>query len=262
MRPTPKTSAIPTRHRPGVVHVASPGCVSGPFPILRLWRKPFGLRAESGSTGIDSTPALDEPVQRLRVRLVTHSVPHHAAPFAPRSFVRLGRVGRAPDDGGERVFPLRDRQPLQAQSPASSVDFAAFRGPPHHQAVHGGQVGNSACTSRPSEAAPIPMRFAPVPPFGWATRPPKPPREPRSTPSPLSRRDGRKVDPGVLAHLVKCMLPVVREGPNLGRPTALFDCLGPFRADMCGRLRVGKGFLHASSSGRSSHVFGLLARFT
>src|SRR5258706_9076286 len=31
---------------------------------------------------------------------------------------------------------------------------------------------------------------------------------------------------------------------------------------MYGRLRVGKGFLHACSSGRSSHVFGLLVRFT
>jgi hypothetical protein len=31
---------------------------------------------------------------------------------------------------------------------------------------------------------------------------------------------------------------------------------------MCGRLRVGKSFFHACSSGRSSHVFGLLARFT
>jgi hypothetical protein len=31
---------------------------------------------------------------------------------------------------------------------------------------------------------------------------------------------------------------------------------------MCGRLRVGKGFLHECSIGRSSHVFGLLVRFT
>src|SRR5450759_1743563 len=32
---------------------------------------------------------------------------------------------------------------------------------------------------------------------------------------------------------------------------------------MCGRLRVGKGFLHVCSSlGRCSHVFGLLARHT
>jgi hypothetical protein len=28
---------------------------------------------------------------------------------------------------------------------------------------------------------------------------------------------------------------------------------------MCGQPRVGKGLLHACSSGRSSHVFGLLA---
>ena len=29
-----------------------------------------------------------------------------------------------------------------------------------------------------------------------------------------------------------------------------------------GRLRIGKDFLHACSIGRSSHVFGLFARFT
>ena len=31
---------------------------------------------------------------------------------------------------------------------------------------------------------------------------------------------------------------------------------------MCGRLRVGKSFLHACSIGRCSHVFGLLVRHT
>src|SRR5258708_5190763 len=31
---------------------------------------------------------------------------------------------------------------------------------------------------------------------------------------------------------------------------------------MCGRLRVGKNFLHVCSIGRCAHVFGLLARFT
>ena len=31
---------------------------------------------------------------------------------------------------------------------------------------------------------------------------------------------------------------------------------------MCGRLRVGKDFLHECSIGRCSHVFGLLVRFT
>jgi hypothetical protein len=29
---------------------------------------------------------------------------------------------------------------------------------------------------------------------------------------------------------------------------------------MCGRLRVGKDFVHVGRSGRSSHVFGLLVR--
>ncbi len=31
---------------------------------------------------------------------------------------------------------------------------------------------------------------------------------------------------------------------------------------MCGRLRVGKSFLHVCSIGRCSHVFGLWMRFT
>jgi len=34
------------------------------------------------------------------------------------------------------------------------------------------------------------------------------------------------------------------------------------RRAMCGRLRVGKSFLHVCSIGRCSHVFGLLARYT
>jgi hypothetical protein len=55
------------------------------------------------------------------------AVPHDSAPLAPRSFVGLGRVGGAPDDRGEWAFPIRDLQPLQAQSPASPVDFLAFR---------------------------------------------------------------------------------------------------------------------------------------
>src|SRR5215510_1439038 len=38
-------------------------------------------------------------------------------------------------------------------------------------------------------------------------------------------------DCSVLAHLVKCMPPVVREGPYLARPAALLDRLRPFRAD-------------------------------
>jgi len=43
---------------------------------------------------------------------------------------------------------------------------------------------------------------------------------------------------------------------------ALQRAAGPYRWAMCGRLRVGKDFLHERSIGRCSHVFGLLMRFT
>ncbi len=62
------------------------------------------------------------------------------------------------------------------------------------------------------------------------------------------------------------------QGPVMphGRPKYRYSPISePRRRDLhwrcgpCGgRLWVGKGFLHACSSGRSSHVFGLLARFT
>jgi len=32
---------------------------------------------------------------------------------------------------------------------------------------------------------------------------------------------------------------------------------GTYRSAVCGRLRVGKSFLHVGSIGRCSHVFGL-----
>jgi hypothetical protein len=58
----------------------------------------------------------------------------------PGAFVGLRRVGGAPNDGSERVLPVRHCQPLQTQSPAGPVDFTAFRGPPGQQAVHDAQV--------------------------------------------------------------------------------------------------------------------------
>ena len=52
----------------------------------------------------------------------------------------------------------------------------------------------------------------------------------------------------------------VRCAPNSGQSRVRSEC--PLSA-MCGRLRVGKNFLHVCSSlGRCSHVFGLLARHT
>ena len=95
---------------------------------------------EPSSALVDAALALDELIQRLGIRLVRRCVPHDPRPLAPSSFVGLGRVGGAPNDRGERVFPIRHFQPLQAQRPASSVDFPAFRRPPGHQVVHGGQV--------------------------------------------------------------------------------------------------------------------------
>jgi hypothetical protein len=57
--------------------------------------------------------------------------------------------------------------------------------------------------------------------------------------------------------------------PGSAGPAGVPAALGPAarrvaaaRSAMCGRLRVGRSFLHACSSGRSSHVFGLLVRFT
>ena len=50
----------------------------------------------------------------------------------------------------------------------------------------------------------------------------------------------------------------VRFTPNSGHSSPQLEC--PLWA-MCGRLRVGKDFLHERSIGRCSHVFGLLMRF-
>jgi hypothetical protein len=66
-------------------------------------------------------------VQWFGIRLARRRVPHGARPLAPRPLVRPDWVGGAPNDGGERVFPIRHFQALQAQSPTSSVDFSAFR---------------------------------------------------------------------------------------------------------------------------------------
>jgi len=51
----------------------------------------------------------------------------------------------------------------------------------------------------------------------------------------------------------------VRFTPESGHSPTRSGCL---LWAMCGRLRVGKDFLHERSIGRCSHVFGLLMRFT
>jgi hypothetical protein len=82
-------------------------------------------------------------------------VAHDAAPLAPGPFIGFGRVGGAPDDGGERGFPIRDFQPKQAQSAASSVGFMAFRGPPSHEVIDSVQVG--------IDGVPVPAGLAVLP---------------------------------------------------------------------------------------------------
>jgi hypothetical protein len=89
---------------------------------------------------IDAALASHELLQGLRVRLVHHRVPHDPRPLAAGPLVRLGRVGGAADDGGKAILSIRDFQPLQAQGPASSVDFLALGRPPRNEALDGGQV--------------------------------------------------------------------------------------------------------------------------
>jgi hypothetical protein len=71
-----------------------------------------------GSAGVDAPLSPNELLQWLRIRLVRRRVPHHLRPLAPRPFVGLGRVGGAPNDGGEGVLlqsalrrRLSDRRP-------------------------------------------------------------------------------------------------------------------------------------------------------
>jgi hypothetical protein len=61
---------------------------------------------EPSSARVDATTAPDELVQGLGIRLVRGGAAHHSRPLAPGSFVSLGRVGRAPNDGGERALPI------------------------------------------------------------------------------------------------------------------------------------------------------------
>src|SRR5580700_11186942 len=63
-------------------------------------REPSGAR-------VDAALALDELGQALGIRLVRCRIPQSPAPLAPGPLVSLGRVGGAPNDGAERVFPIR-----------------------------------------------------------------------------------------------------------------------------------------------------------
>src|ERR1700722_8088923 len=86
-----------------------PGLSAHPGPC---WRTSPQTPGEASGTAVDAALALDEPVQGLGIRLVEGRVSHDPRPFAPRSFVGLSRVGRSPNDRGERVFPISHFQSL------------------------------------------------------------------------------------------------------------------------------------------------------
>jgi hypothetical protein len=100
---------------------------------------------QPGGALIDATFAPDELVEGLGSRLAHACVPHRPRPLASGSLVGLGRVGGAPNNRGERGFPIRDFQPLQAQRSACSVEVSAFGGPPRYQAVERSGSNRSRC---------------------------------------------------------------------------------------------------------------------
>jgi hypothetical protein len=73
-------------------------------------REPCGAR-------VDATLPANKLVQRLGNRLVDRRVAHHAGPLAAGPLVGLGRVGRAPNNRGERVFPVRVFQQRNRRGP-------------------------------------------------------------------------------------------------------------------------------------------------
>jgi hypothetical protein len=133
----------------------STACYPFALDSSRILRAPPQTPTESSRARIYAALPLNELPQRLGARLVRRRVPHGAAPLAPGSLVGLGRVGGGPDDGGKRIFPVRHRQPLQAQRPAGPVDFTAFRGPPGHQPVHSAEIS--------IDGVPVPAGLAIVP---------------------------------------------------------------------------------------------------
>ncbi|UVO35685.1 transposase [Bradyrhizobium arachidis] len=71
--------------------------------------------------------------------------------------------------------------------------------------------------------------------------------------------EDRRIIGGII-HVLQCGARWRDCTPDYGRNTTIHNRFN--RWAMCGRLRVGKGFLYACGGSRSSHVFGLLARFT
>jgi hypothetical protein len=88
------------------------GCYSRLFvsvqhsPTTCVFSLPLKKSSVTRGACIDAAFALDEPVKWLGLVLDRGRVPHNPRPFASGSHVHSSRVGGAPDDGSERVFPL------------------------------------------------------------------------------------------------------------------------------------------------------------
>jgi hypothetical protein len=113
---------------------------------FRLSPKTLGV---TRSASVDAAFALDEPLQWLSLVLDRGAIPHNPRPFASGSHVHSSRVGGAPDDRGERIFPLGYNQQSGSQCPTSPFHCALFSSPPSHQFVDSAQV----CIDRVPPAA-------------------------------------------------------------------------------------------------------------
>jgi hypothetical protein len=113
----------------------------------RRCRTPSHAPRKTGSTFIDPTLPPDELIQRLRIRFVHRRVQHHAGPLAPSTLVGFCWIRGAPDNGGERVFPLRYFQPLQTQRPARSVGFTPAARRAHRIEWWGSRLSNRSAVN-------------------------------------------------------------------------------------------------------------------
>src|ERR1700733_12043211 len=89
-------------HAPNTPLTWSPTCRPSLGPLCRTSSQ--APREPSGA-GVDAALTVDELGQGLGMGFAGRRVAHKAAPLAPCSLIRLGRVRCAPNDGGERVLP-------------------------------------------------------------------------------------------------------------------------------------------------------------
>ena len=159
---------------------------------------------------VDAAPPLDEPIQWLGICLVLCRVTHHTRPFAACSFVGLRRVGRAPDDRGER--PSR----ADASSPCNRSARRA-RGISRPSAAH--QITRAHTVPRigiPCGFRRRPQGLPPITGASWITAPFPYSRAPTHLTSVLVRREAplRSLSGSALSRAI---------APHQARRTAIIE---------------------------------------